>query len=328
MKFGKKIKIGTLILNARLSGKKRPVAVGWSLTKQCNFNCRYCGSAHRVGQELSDEQLMILAQQIVDAGVLKVAFTGGEPLLRRAVIDLVPFLAKRGVSVTIDTNGTLLPGVIDRLYGLDGVLLSLDGAEPVNDLVRGKGAYKATMEALKAAKVRNIRAVLTCVLSRWNVDDFEPVLETAEQFNTVVQFQPAIGTLLGVDKDNPGSPEPGAYKRTLDKLLAMKKGRYGKRIGNSISGLEHLRKWPEPNPMKCLTALVAGRIEPDGAMYHCGRVIAQTKRAPNVLDQGFRAAFEQLKTFQCANCWCAQRLELILASEMTWNVLKNMVSIY
>lgn len=328
MKFSKKFKIGSTMLWSKWRNKKRPLAVGWSLTKRCNYACLYCGSNQRIGDEMNDEQLMLLAQQMVDAGVLKVSFTGGEPLLREKIVDLVPFLAKQNVSVTIDTNGKLFPEMIDRLPGLDGVLLSLDGPEEINDKIRAKGAYKQTIEALAAAKEKGLRAVLTCVLSKWNIDNFKHVLEVAAKYGTSVQFQPATGTLLGTKEENPGVPDPEKFKEAIEQIVRYKKGMYENEVGNSLSGLKHLSRWPDPNPVRCISGLVSCRIEPDGSMYHCGRVIAGTEKPPNVLDAGFRDAFEKLMPFDCPDCWCAQRVELLLASEINIDVIRNMISIY
>ena len=328
MKFSKKFKIGSIMLWSKWRNKKRPLAVGWSLTKRCSYACLYCGSNRRIGNEMNDEQLMLLAQQIVDAGVLKVSFTGGEPLLREKIVDLVPFLADHNVSVTIDTNGKLLPKMIDRLTGLDGVLLSLDGPEKINDEIRAKGAYNQTIEALALAKDRGLRAVLTCVLSLWNLDSYKHVLEVAEKYHTSVQFQPATGTLLGVTEKNPGVPDPVKFKEAIEQITRYKKGIYKNEVGNSISGLQHLSRWPDPNPVRCISGLVSCRIEPDGIMYHCGRVIASSSEPPNVLDSGFREAFEKLMPFDCPDCWCAQRVELLLASEVNLDVIRNMISIY
>ncbi len=328
MKFSRKVNIGLAILKAKWLNRKRPIAVGWSLTKRCNFNCGYCGSDKRVGRELSDRQLMLTARQFVDAGVMKVSFTGGEPLLREKIVDIVPFLLKNNVTITIDTNGKKLPEMIHRLDGVDGVLLSLDGARETNDEIRGKGAYDATINALKAANDKGLRVVMTCVLSKWNLDDFPHVLDVARRYGTTVQFQPAIITLLGIEDKNPGSPEPEAFHKVIDRIIAMKKNIFKNEIGNSAAGLAHLKEWPRPKTVRCISGLVSARVEPDGSMYHCGRVIANTKDPPNILDHGFREAFEKLTPFDCPDCWCAQRVELMLATEINLDVIRNMLSIY
>ena len=74
--------------------------------------------------------------------------------------------------------------------------------------------------------------------------------------------------------------------------------------------------------------IAACRIEPDGQMYHCGRVIATADNPPNVLDSGFRDAFENLQPFFCTDCWCAQRVELALASDFNIQVIRNLMGLY
>jgi MoaA/NifB/PqqE/SkfB family radical SAM enzyme len=153
-------------------------------------------------------------------------------------------------------------------------------------------------------------------------------LELAEKCGTSVQFQPATASLLGTGRENPGAPDPELFRQVIGRLIELKRGPYKRQIGNSIAGLKHLRKWPEPTHVKCISGLVTCRIEPDGRMYHCGRVIASTEAPPNVLDSGFRDAFEKLQPFFCTDCWCAQRVELALASDFNIQVIRNLIGLY
>jgi MoaA/NifB/PqqE/SkfB family radical SAM enzyme len=184
------------------------------------------------------------------------------------------------------------------------------------------------LDALEAAHKNDLRIVMTCVLSRWNLDAFEHVLQIAKQFDATVQFQPATQSLLGVDDENPATPAPDDFQKTVSRIIELKNSQYKNQVGNSLVGLNHLRRWPAPVPVRCISGLVSGRIEPDGALYHCGRVIAGTKNPPNVLDKGFRAAFEKLAPFDCSDCWCAQRVELMLATEFKIDAIRNMFNIY
>jgi len=109
-----------------------------SLTEKCNLRCTYCMPEEGVdltekGKLLSSEELVQIAKIFVDEGVKKIRLTGGEPLVRPDVIDLVAKLkALEGLeTVAITTNGIVLAKKLDALKnaGLDMINLSLDTLE-------------------------------------------------------------------------------------------------------------------------------------------------------------------------------------------------------
>ncbi len=115
-----------------------------SVTDRCNFRCRYCmpvevfgpGYAFMPREDLlTFEEIVTLARVMVSFGVGKIRLTGGEPLLRRGLEDLVAMLAAvEGVKeIAITTNGVLLAHHAEalRLAGLSRVTVSLDALDPV-----------------------------------------------------------------------------------------------------------------------------------------------------------------------------------------------------
>ena len=106
-----------------------------SVTDRCNFRCRYCMPAEGVckrehSEILSFEELTEIVRTAVSLGVSKVRLTGGEPLVRRGIVDLCRSLrAINGVrELTMTTNGVLLPQYAAELKqaGVDRLNISLD----------------------------------------------------------------------------------------------------------------------------------------------------------------------------------------------------------
>lgn len=106
-----------------------------SVTDRCNLRCRYCMPPEGVppaahGDILRYEELLRVAQAAVSLGIDRFKVTGGEPLVRRGIVDFIRDLrALPGVKqVTLTTNGLLLPPLLDGLLaaGLDAVNISLD----------------------------------------------------------------------------------------------------------------------------------------------------------------------------------------------------------
>src|SRR2546421_6761509 len=114
-----------------------------SVTDRCNFRCPYCMPAELYGEEytfvprsqiLSFEEIERLARIFVDLGVAKLRLTGGEPLVRAHLPDLVERLAAIDptIDLTLTTNGALFAPVADDLAkaGLHRVTVSLDSLDP------------------------------------------------------------------------------------------------------------------------------------------------------------------------------------------------------
>lgn len=162
----------------------KPNILRLSLTDRCNLRCRYCMPAQGVsfiphGQLPSLEELaQAVAFAVTYLGVGRVKLTGGEPLVRRGVCDLVGWLAQLpGVDeVSMTTNGTLLASLARKLRaaGLARVNVSLDTLHPqrFRELTRG-GDIQAVLAGILAAKEAGLLPVkLNAVLraSSWEED--------------------------------------------------------------------------------------------------------------------------------------------------------------
>jgi len=111
-----------------------------SVTDRCNFRCTYCMPKEVFGhdyrfldrKELLDfEEITRLARAAVSLGVHKLRLTGGEPLIRRGIEDLVAMLSELDAEVTLTTNASLLPRKAQALKdaGLDRITVSLDSMD-------------------------------------------------------------------------------------------------------------------------------------------------------------------------------------------------------
>ncbi len=136
-----------------------PVKAVWEVVNTCNARCRTCDR----WKEKTDPTILSTAEgknlirQLADSGVLNLTFTGGEPLLRKDIYELVTFANGQRLSTSLYTNGLLLnirraKELIDS--GLDLIYLSIDGSTPaLNDGLRGiTGYFDLTMKALESLK--------------------------------------------------------------------------------------------------------------------------------------------------------------------------------
>ena len=191
----------------------------FEVTQACNHDCLHCYNAWKnrrpypMGQLPTGETLAMLGTMLDQTGAELVSLTGGEPLLGEGLFEIVDFLAARGVTINLITNGTLLDeGAIERLSAGQKIsifelpLLSVDRA--VHDRMSGcDGAFDKATLAMANLKAAGQRVVGVFVATRLNLGTWP---ETAE-----------LAVALGLDgvmfnRFNPG----GRGSENLDLLQA------------------------------------------------------------------------------------------------------------
>lgn len=156
-------------------GAVRPVVV-WTVTRRCNLHCIHCyaDSANRAYPgELATEEARVMIDDMAAFGVPVLLLSGGEPLLRPDLFDLVTRAHSRGIRTTLSTNGTLITeGVARRLreVGFGYVGISVDGLGPRNDRFRGhRGAFDAALSGIRRCIAVGQRVGLRLTLTRQTI---------------------------------------------------------------------------------------------------------------------------------------------------------------
>ena len=165
--------------------RDKPVVI-WNVCMHCNMHCPHCYAAaiaEPAPTDLSHEEGIDLLDQLAAAGVRVVIFSGGEPLLRADVFDLIAHATRRGLSPQLSTNGVLIDeGVARRLAdaGVAYVGVSIDGIESFNDAYRGLGGgFDAALRGLRNTRAAGMKTGLRMTLSKRNFDQLEAMLEVA-----------------------------------------------------------------------------------------------------------------------------------------------------
>jgi GTP 3',8-cyclase len=148
-----------------------------SVTDRCNLRCRYCMPEEGVemlshSDILSFEEIYQLAEIAVGMGIEKIRLTGGEPLVRKGIVELVKMLASlRGVNdLSMTTNGILLSKYAKQLAGagLHRVNVSLDTLNPEKfSYLTRIGRLDDVLEGIRAAKNAGLNPVkINCVVQK------------------------------------------------------------------------------------------------------------------------------------------------------------------
>lgn len=167
-------------------GAFRPVVV-WNITQSCNLACRHCYYSAILGHNpitIPYDEVTSIIDSIASTGAPVLLFSGGEPLIRKDIFDLVAYTAEAGIKPVISTNGTIIkPAVARRLVesGARYVGISIDGARETHDDFRQKrGAYEKSLRAIEACKAEGIRISVRFTVTEYNRHELDDVIAMAE----------------------------------------------------------------------------------------------------------------------------------------------------
>jgi len=173
-----------------------------SVTDRCNYKCVYCRTGELGAQypELAIHEYLRLIRLFVSLGITKVRLTGGEPLLRRGLLDLIKELSGlrtiygERLDIALTTNGHLLESLAEPLKqaGLDRITVSMDAvdAPTFERITRIPGSYTAVLAGIRAARQVGLSPVkINCVLLRgFNDDQVENFAHFARREDVIVRF--------------------------------------------------------------------------------------------------------------------------------------------
>ena len=173
-----------------------------SITDRCNYKCVYCRTGELGAQypELAIGEYLRLIKLFVGLGIEKVRLTGGEPLLRHGLLDLIRelgalrTLAGEPLDLALTTNGHLLEGLAGTLKeaGLQRVTVSMDAvdAPTFERITRVPGSFMKVLAGIRAARAAGLTPLkINCVLLRgFNDDQIESFAHFAREEDVVVRF--------------------------------------------------------------------------------------------------------------------------------------------
>ncbi len=172
--------------NTFITAFNAPLYVAWELTHKCNAKCLHCYSNSspdaNCESELSTQEALNLIDELADAGLLVLAFSGGEPMLRKDWSTLVAHAVNLGMSVNIGTNGSCITTKTAqqlKQLGVKSVTVSLDSHKSeIHDHFRQfPGLYNKTIKAIKILSDLDIRVVIGFTPTKINWLDGREIIE-------------------------------------------------------------------------------------------------------------------------------------------------------
>ncbi len=278
----------------------------WETTRVCNLNCRHCGSD--CGK---DHQVLGLSREVVldtfsrvaqvhDPATIMVVVTGGEPLVRPDLFQVMGELSGMGYKMGMVTNGYALgPKAAKQLreVGVSSIVVSLDGPKEEHDWLRNRpGSFERAMAALQALTDEGIPIVeaITCVTPRsveklW--ETYETVKRSSALYWRVFNIFP-----IGRAKDNPKLLlTPSQFKTVVKTMAAIRT--QGKEEGMEVNlSEEGFLGWDyesrvRTTPYFCRAGINIAGIMADGTIAACPN-LPQWMGQGNVLKDDFNEVWE------------------------------------
>ena len=180
----------------QVTGFARPYVVSWNLTYRCNLACEHCyldaGGSPLVQSEAFEDRSELDTEQckkVVDdiaafAPEALTILTGGEPLLRRDILEIIRYANEKNLWVVVGTNGVSITPTLAELLekeGVRGLALSLDALDAAtHDRFRAvKGAWKNTVRGAKILHEARLPFIVQTTVGRHNLDEIERIAEFA-----------------------------------------------------------------------------------------------------------------------------------------------------
>lgn len=170
---------------------RSPATVHVEITRNCNLRCRMCDIWRSRTEELTTEKWKIIAEQLGKLGVKAVGITGGEPMLRKDISEIIRAFKEHGMIVHLNTNGTI-PNTAQRLKssGIDSVTVSIDFYGKEHDKNRGvPGTFDKAVQTLRDLKKAGIKRVgIGTLIMGQNPVHFEKLTKLADNLNVFISF--------------------------------------------------------------------------------------------------------------------------------------------
>ncbi len=275
----------------------RPYVISWNLTYRCNLVCDHCyldaGARPRVESEAFADRSEMTTREcfgvIDDVAAFGpesiVILTGGEPLLRRDILEIIEYAHGRGLWVVVGTNGVKVTPTLAELLrdkGVRGLALSLDALDPeAHDRFRQvKGAWRNTVEGAAILDRAGLPFIVQTTVGKHNLDELPEIAAFAcDRLNARVwnlYFLVPTGRGQFVS-----DIEPAAYDRVLDQLHTIQQRYAGRMLVNAKCAPHYIRtifsKDPESPFLKSFSGGAGGcpagthymGIRPNGDVTPC-----------------------------------------------------------
>lgn len=269
----------------KAGGRFVPHVVAWNLTRRCNLECAHCyisaGPQETADGELSTEECLRIADEILSVNPSPLfILSGGEPLLRHDLAEIARYASRRGATVVVGTNGTLLTDAkIAELKdaGVTGVAVSVDSLDQHHhdNFRHGEGAFAATSAAIGRLRSQRLDFIIQTTVTKGNRGELPRLAAwSAEQGAVAFNVYFLVPTGRGARLSDLSAQE---YESVLAELVELHRRYQGQMLVRAKCAphfMRHVYQQAPDSPVlnyetRCPCGVQYCRITPDGKLTPC-----------------------------------------------------------
>jgi putative heme d1 biosynthesis radical SAM protein NirJ2 len=172
--------------------------VSWMTTNRCNLKCKHCyqdaeGTEASIDEELTTDEAMVLIEQIAKAGFRIMIFSGGEPLLRPDIFELVAHAAAQGLRPVFGSNGMLITSQVARRLkdaGAAAMGISLDSLDELkhNEFRGDPQAWELTLAGINNCREAGLPFQIHTTIMDWNQAEVLDITDFAVELGAIAHY--------------------------------------------------------------------------------------------------------------------------------------------
>lgn len=253
----------SLELYKETSIRKIPLYTTLELTYRCNLNCIHCyiPDNRRYISEMGTSVVKNIIYEIAKMGGLYLVFTGGEPLLREDIFELISYAKKLNFVVILFTNGSLIDENVAKMLSklhVDKIEISIYGKQATHDKFVQKKVFHKVITGIELLNSYNLCVSIKTVLTKYNIDDYSYIKKLAKKLNIMLK------TDFVVTPKNDGDFTPVKFmleKKDITKILSQ--------IYNSKQIFLQCKNSTFNQRLICSAGVNMINIAPNGDVYPC-----------------------------------------------------------
>lgn len=169
----------------RSEGLVAPITVHFDVTYSCNLKCKHCYVYYHESAANNEDKLLLLAEFLINAGLLNFEILGGEPFLCSKLFQILTKIHNKNRKIKLFTNGTLFNEInVKKLRNYKNLKLfvSIDGMKEIHDAIRGKGVFDQVKTGLDLLKEYDVPFSFVTVLGKYNKKFIADICDFAEEY--------------------------------------------------------------------------------------------------------------------------------------------------
>lgn len=289
--------------------------VHWVSTYNCNFHCPHCeaSAGEKKVSELSNDEICKFMTDLGTMGVKKIHITGGEPLIRKDIFDVIHHILETKMEYSMGSNGYLVTKFKDEFTEMrpSYYFTSIDGLEHTNDKIRMTGAFKKTFEALEFFKSLDVkyRIINTLVIPE-NIDQLIELKKIIKN-SSATYWRLAIPIPVGRSKNNEKMSLNNEQIRYIFNFVKDANKEFDVGITEDVGYIGCLSLKLRSRPFFCGAGFTRCSIMPDGEVLGCQIAYDNKYSEGNIRNKSFKEIWRtgfsrfrnpQINKEECITC--------------------------